>query len=135
MNVDNARLIWGDDLTHDELVKWVKDVNSRAADDPSVHRDPRLSFMTRGKHCAQIRPYPRGRAVRRESWSGRGSPSGRRRPGRWRARGTSSRHTDASPLFVFVVRKGYRRRRQDIDFLSSTLINAASFESRPFSTE
>jgi hypothetical protein len=36
MNVDDARLIWGDDLTHDELVKWVKDVNSRAADDPSV---------------------------------------------------------------------------------------------------
>jgi hypothetical protein len=40
MNVDDARLIWGDDLTHDELVEWVRDVNSRAktctADDPSV---------------------------------------------------------------------------------------------------
>lgn len=96
MNVDDARLIWGD-----ELAKWVKDVNSRAADNPSV--PPGATITTHGKHCAQIRPYPRGRGVRPGSWSGRGSPSGRRRPGRWRARGTSSRHTDASPLFVFVA--------------------------------
>lgn len=40
MNVDDARLIWGDD----ELAKWVKDVNSRAR--PTIlpyHRGPRLT--------------------------------------------------------------------------------------------